>query len=264
MQVEKLSKTQKAMLFMVEDMNKTSRQLKIEQDKLSMLNKELEAFSYSVSHDLRAPLRAIDGFTGILIEDYTSKLDKEGKRIGSVIKQNAKKMGQLIDDLLAFSRMGRASMSYSKIDMKNMVNSIYHEVTDEEQRKRIKLNIANIPKIEGDTTMMRQVWINLISNAVKFSSKQEKSVISVSCKVKKFKLTYSIKDNGAGFDMKYVDKIFGVFQRLHSDNEFVGTGIGLSLVQRIINRHGGTVEAEGKVDKGAEFYFSLPKNADNN
>ena len=226
---------------------------------LKTANKELEAFSYSVSHDLRAPLRAIDGFTRILIEDYASKLDKEGKRLGSVIQDNAKKMGNLIDDLLAFSRLGRASMTSTKIDMKNMVNAIYHEATSVEERKRIKFTIADIPEAQGDTNLMRQVWMNLIINAVKFSSDRKQAVISVSCQEEDSKLIYCIKDNGAGFNMKYVDKIFGVFHRLHSEKEFKGTGVGLALVQRIIRRHSGNVWAEGNVDKGATFYFSLPK-----
>ena len=226
---------------------------------LEIANKELEAFSYSVSHDLRAPLRAIDGFTQILIEDYASKLDEQGKRLGSTIHYNAKKMGKLIDDLLAFSRLGRAAMTITKIDMKNMVNAIYQEATSAKERKRIKLSLIDLPQIEGDTNLMRQVWMNLIKNAVKFSSQRKQAVISVTSKGEKNKVTYCIKDNGAGFNIKYVDKLFGVFQRLHSEEDFKGTGIGLSLVKRIIKRHDGNVWAESKVDKGASFYFSLPK-----
>ncbi len=221
--------------------------------------KEIEAFSYSVSHDLRAPLRAIDGFTSILMDDYVAKLDAEGKRLGGIIQNNANKMGKLIDDLLSFSRMGRAAMTSTKIDMKNMVNAMYHEMTSAKERKRITFNIAKLSKAEGDTNMMRQVWMNLISNAVKFSSYRKQAVISVTCQEEEDKLTYCIKDNGVGFNMKYKDKLFGVFQRLHSEKEFEGTGVGLALVQRIILRHGGDVWAEGKVDKGATFYFSLPK-----
>lgn len=239
--------------------NKATEALQKAKERAEAANKELEAFSYSVSHDLRAPLRAIDGFTGILMDDYVSKLDKEGKRLGGIIQQNANKMGQLIDDLLAFSRMGRTSMKISKIDMKNMVNAIYHEATSTIERKRITFNIAKLPQAEGDTNMMRQVWMNLISNAVKFSSYRKQAVISVSCQEEQSKLIYCIKDNGVGFNMKYVDKLFGVFQRLHSEKEFEGTGVGLALVQRIILRHGGDVWAEGNVDKGATFYFSLQK-----
>lgn len=221
---------------------------------------ELEAFAYSVSHDLRGPLRAIIGFTRILMEDYVEKLDAEGKRLGGIIQQNTKKMGQLIDDLLAFSRAGRASMSFSEIDMKEMANAIYHEATNAEVRKRITFTIADLSKAEGDTNMMRQVWMNFISNAIKFSAHRKQAVISVSCQEEENKLIYYIKDNGAGFNMKYKDKLFGVFQRLHSEKEFEGTGVGLALVQRIIYRHNGEVWANGEVDNGAAFYFSLPKN----
>lgn len=257
--VQELNRSEKAMLYMVEDLNQTSEQLKKEQEKLEVANKELEAFSYSVSHDLRAPLRSIDGFTRILMEDYVTNLDAEGKRLGAVIQQNAKKMAQLIDDLLTFSRMARTTMSLTQINMKNMVNSIYLEVTVPEERQRINFNIDDLSETEGDTTMMRQVWMNLISNAVKFSSYSKQAVISVSNQEEENKITYCIVDNGAGFDMKYKDKLFGVFQRLHGEKEFEGTGVGLALVQRIIHRHGGKVWAEGKVDKGAAFYFSLPK-----
>lgn len=256
--VLELDRSEKAMLYIIEDLNQTSEQLKIEQEKLGVANKELEAFSYSVSHDLRAPLRAIDGFTRILIENYASKLDKEGKRLGFIVQRNAKKMGNLIDDLLAFSRLGRTSMTFSKIDMKGMADAIYYEVTSADDRKRIKFSITDLPQVEGDTNLMRQVWMNLISNAVKFSSHRKQSVISVTSKEEKNKVTYCIKDNGTGFNMKYVDKLFVVFQRLHSEKDYKGTGIGLSLVKRIIHRHDGKVWAEGKVDKGATFYFSLP------
>ncbi len=265
-----LNSTTKILQSEISERKRTEDELKIYRDHLEVLvkdrtlsleeaNKELEAFAYSVSHDLRAPLRAIDGFTRILVEDHASKLDKDGKRLGKVVQNNAKKMGKLIDDLLAFSRMGRASLNPSNIDMKNMVNSMYHEVTSDKERKRIKLTIANLPDIEGDTTMMRQVWINLISNAVKFSSHRKKAIISVTSSEEKNKITYCIKDNGAGFNMKYVDKVFGVFQRLHSEKEFEGTGVGLALVKRIISRHDGNIWTEGKVNKGAEFYFALPR-----
>jgi len=230
------------------------------QTELEQTNKELESFSYSVSHDLRAPLRAIDGFTNILMEDYVSKLDEEGKHLGSVIQQSVRKMGQLIDDLLAFSRLGRASISFSEIEMKKIANAIYQEETSPKERKRISFTIADMPNVEGDPAMMRQLWTNLISNAIKFSGNVKHAVISVSCQEDEDQLTYCIKDNGAGFNMKYKDKLFSVFQRLHSEKEFKGTGVGLALVQQIIQRHGGKVWAEGEVDHGAAFYFSLPKN----
>jgi PAS domain S-box-containing protein len=228
-------------------------------EELQAANKELEAFAYSVSHDLRAPLRAINGFTSILMEDYAQKLDEEGKRIGSLIQNNSRQMGQLIDDLLAFSRLGRASMQVSKIDMKSMVNAIYHEAASPAERKRVRFSIDDLPEINGDPNMFRQMWMNLISNALKFSSKRDKAIISVSCNIEKNRYIFSIKDNGAGFNMKYKNKLFGVFQRLHTEREFPGTGVGLALVQRIILRHKGVIWAEGKLDEGATFYFSLPK-----
>jgi signal transduction histidine kinase/HAMP domain-containing protein len=256
---EKISESQQAMTYLMEDMNESSEQLRIANEQLKKANNEMEAFSYSVSHDLRAPLRAIDGFTRILMEDYIVDLDAEGKRLGSVIQNNAKKMGQLIDDLLAFSRLGRSEFQNSFIDMDHMVNSIYYQVTDEEQKKHIDMSIDNLGSAYGDLAMIKQVWINLISNAIKFSSKKKKSVIRITCKKKNVeKFVYCISDNGAGFDMRYIDKLFGVFQRLHSPKEFEGTGVGLANVQRIITRHGGEVWAESEVDQGAKFYFSLP------
>ncbi len=230
----------------------------IRTEQLETANKELEAFSYSVSHDLRAPLRGINGFVQILMDDYGSRLDDEAKRICTVIMENSHKMGHLIDDLLAFSRLGRTEMQLSVVDMKTMVNSMYYELTDAISRKRIDLRIDDISSLNGDPTLLRQVWANLLSNAIKYSSKKEKAEISVSCKKEKNQCVYCIRDNGVGFDMKYADKLFGVFQRLHSTKEFEGTGVGLAIVQRIIRRHGGDVRAEGEIDKGAAFYFSLP------
>jgi light-regulated signal transduction histidine kinase (bacteriophytochrome) len=192
------------------------------------------------------------------MEDYAPKLDEEAKRICSVIMENSQKMGHLIDDLLAFSRLSRADMQLSVVDMKTLVNSMYYELTNIQTRERIDLKIGNICSVNGDPTMLRQVWANLISNAVKYSSKREKATISVTCKKVKNQCVYCIKDNGVGFDMKYANKLFGVFQRLHSTTDFEGTGVGLAIVQRIVLRHSGEVWAEGEVDKGAAFYFSLP------
>ncbi|MBI9058895.1 MAG: PAS domain-containing protein [Labilibaculum sp.] len=227
---------------------------------LEATNKELNAFSYSVSHDLRAPLRGINGFTQILMEDYSDKMDDEFKRISTIIWENSNKMGKLIDDLLAFSRLNRSDVQKSIIDMKKMVYSMFFEITNEESRERIDLEIGELCNTYGDPAMLKQVWTNLLSNAIKFSSKRDKTMISITCKKEKEKYVYCIKDNGAGFDMKYTDKLFGVFQRLHSLKEFEGTGVGLAIVQRIILRHGGEVWAKGEEDKGAEFYFSLHAN----
>lgn len=257
--VNKLAESEKAMLFMIEDLNRVSKELKKERIQLRQANQELESFSYSVSHDLRSPLRAIDGFVEILMEDYVDNLDTEGKRIGNVIRDNAEKMSRLIDDLLAFSRLGRKGMSFSNIDMKNMVNAIYHEITSKEERERISFNIGDLPEIEADTNMMRQVWDNLISNAVKFTAKEDKPKITVTAKYTDEEVTYRIKDNGPGFNTEYTDKLFEVFQRLHSEKEFKGSGVGLAIVKRIIERHYGKIEANAKLGKGATFYFSLPK-----
>lgn len=225
---------------------------------LEAANKELEAFSYSVSHDLRAPIRAIHGFTNILIEDYHSKLDEEGKRVCGVIQQNAVKMGQLVDDLLKFSQLNRTDIQFSAIDMKNLVSAVYSELTTQERRQEIDFQIEPLHLAWGDHTLIRQVWTNLISNALKFSSHCSNVKINISSNEQRGYAVYCIKDNGAGFDMKYIDKLFGVFQRLHSIKEFEGTGVGLAIVQRIIHRHGGNAWAEGEINKGAAFYFSLP------
>ena len=228
-------------------------------EQLQAANKELEAFSYSVSHDLRAPLRAIDGYTRILVEDYESILDEEGKRVCGVISREARRMGQLIDDLLSFSRLGRKEMYSSKIEMRTLVVSVLNELLKEEDRERIDVHIANLPVAKGDSSLIRQVWVNLLANAIKFSSKKERAVIEVGGKTTKEELIYYLRDNGAGFEMEYANKLFGVFQRLHSESEFSGTGVGLAIVQRIIRRHGGRIWAEGAVEKGATFYFALPR-----
>ncbi|HLF73704.1 MAG TPA: PAS domain S-box protein [Anaerolineales bacterium] len=229
---------------------------------LQSANKELEAFSYSVSHDLRAPLRAIDGFARILLEDYEPVLDEEGKRVCRVISREAQHMGQLIDDLLAFSRLGRKEMHSTRIDMKALASSVFAELIATENPQRIDFHINRIPPAAGDSSLIRQVWVNLLSNAVKFSSKAERAVIEVGSRQSQDECIYYVRDNGAGFDMEYVNKLFGVFQRLHSEKDFEGTGVGLAIVQQVIRRHGGRVWAEGEVGKGATFYFSLPRKSD--
>ena len=235
---------------------------KIEQrtQELQLANKELEAFTYSVSHDLRAPLRAIDGFTRILQEDYQDKLDDDGKRITKVIRDNTHKMGQLIEDLLTFSRLSRMDIQHSEVDMGTLANSIYFELTSVDQRDRVSFQVNQLPRAFGVPTMIRQVWVNLISNALKFSAPKERPEINIFSTNKDGIPTYTVRDNGVGFDMRYVDKIFGVFQRLHNARDFDGTGVGLAIVQRIIEKHGGTVSAESKLDEYALFNFSLPDN----
>lgn len=227
---------------------------------LESSNKELEAFAYSVSHDLRAPLRAVNSFAEILLQDYSNNLEDEAKRICSVIRDNSLKMGKLIDGLLNFSRLNRTELMKSRVNMRKLVELAYAEVPDPQRKQKIKFTIADkIHKANADVVLIRQVWANLIQNAVKFTSNTTEPEIEISSIKEPDRIIYSIKDNGAGFDMKYVNKLFGVFQRLHTDKEFEGTGIGLALVQRIVLRHGGRVWATGEPGNGAVFYFSLPK-----
>ena len=221
--------------------------------------RELESFSYSVSHDLRAPLRAIDGYAQILLEDYTPNLGDEGKRVCSVISGSAREMGRLIDDLLAFSRVGRASTESRLINMADLAKSVFFEITTPEDRERISFTVDALPDTLGDPTLMKQVWVNLIGNAVKFSSKKEHASIECGFERKGRDIIYHIRDNGAGFNMDYAHKLFGVFQRLHSAKEFEGTGVGLAIVKKIIQYHNGLVWAEGEQGLGATFYFSMPE-----
>jgi PAS domain S-box-containing protein len=228
------------------------------QNKLERLNRELEAFAYSVSHDLRAPLRAINGFTRILLEEYSTKIDKEGQRLCSVISENALKMGQLIDDLLAFSRLNSSAINYLNVDMKAMAAMVFNEIAEPGKKANIRFDVQELPDAFCDPVLLKQVWINLLSNAVKFTRKCEDPTIVVGFEPSKAELVYYVKDNGVGFNPEYTNKLFGVFQRLHSSDEFEGTGVGLAIVQRIINRQGGRVWAEGEIQKGATFYFTLP------
>jgi PAS domain S-box-containing protein len=226
---------------------------------LENANDELEAFSYSISHDLRAPLRSIDGFSRILLEEYGPTFDEEAKRLFNVVRSEARRMGQLIDDLLALSRLGRAEVKFKSIDMSAMAEKIFEELTTPEERARIDFRIGKLPTAAGDPSLIHQVWVNLIANAIKFTSKKDRAAIRVTGAKNAGENTYSVKDNGAGFELDYAGKLFGVFQRLHSEAEFEGTGVGLAIVKRVILRHGGRVWAEGEVDKGAAFHFSLPQ-----
>jgi PAS domain S-box-containing protein len=226
---------------------------------LEAANKELEAFSYSVSHDLRAPLRAIDGFSRVILEDYIDKLDDEGKRYLNIIRSNTQKMGQLIDDLLVFSRLGRQEISISDVDIEKLARNVFKELKPTVSEREIQFEIKELPSAPGDQSTIRQVFANLLSNAVKFTRPRETTKIEMGGRCEGNENVYYVKDNGVGFDMQYVNKLFGVFQRLHSAEEFEGTGVGLAIVQRIIHRHGGRVWAEGKVNDGAIFYFTLPR-----
>lgn len=226
---------------------------------LEEANKELESFSYSVSHDLRAPLRAVDGFSRILLEDYGGKLDEDGKRVLDVICSNTQNMGRLIDDLLAFSRLGRKPIEPAPIDMRDLADDVFQQLKFGLTDQKIQFKLAPLPGTTGDPALIRQVFVNLLSNAAKYSKPRAEAVIEVNGRAENGDCVYYVKDNGVGFDMTYAQKLFGVFQRLHSVEEFEGTGVGLAIVQRIVHRHGGRVWAEGKVDEGATFYFSLPK-----
>lgn len=228
---------------------------------LEASNKELEAFSYSVSHDLRSPLRAIDGFSRMLLDDYADRLDAEGSRRLNVIRDSTRKMGQLIDDLLAFSRMGRREMAQSDIDMTGLARAVCEELRAAAPERMLQFTVNTLPPARGDWSMIRQVFTNLLSNAVKFTKPRETAIVEVGGRAEEGENVYYVRDNGVGFDMQYVNKLFGVFMRLHSAGEFEGTGVGLALVQRIIHRHGGRVWAEGKVGEGATFYFTLPHEA---
>jgi len=224
---------------------------------LESTNKQLESFTYSVSHDLRAPLRAIDGYSRIIIEDYSADLNDDAKELFSVIRQSTHRMNQLIEDLLMFSRVQRAEMEPSYINMQTLANTVFLELTSPKERERIDLHIIELPCAHGDQMLIRQVWENLIGNAIKFSSKKERAIIEIGSQCADNETVYFVRDNGAGFDNQYASKLFGVFQRLHTEKEFEGTGVGLAIVQKVIQQHAGRVWAEGAVDSGAIFYFSL-------
>ncbi len=226
---------------------------------LERANKELEAFSYSVSHDLRAPLRAIDGFSRMLAEDCTEILTAEDQRKLEIIRIEAQRMGKLIDDLLMFSRLGRQNLEASDVDMNALAKEVYEELISSEPGRQVHLDLHPLPHAFGTQAMIRQVWTNLISNGIKFTKHREVGEIEIGALENATDgCVYYVKDNGAGFDKRYADKLFGVFQRLHSQQEFQGTGVGLALAQRIVQRHGGRIWAEAEVDHGATFYFTLP------
>jgi PAS domain S-box-containing protein len=225
---------------------------------LEVANKELEAFSYSVSHDLRTPLRAISGYSMILKEDYNGKLDPAANRLLDLIIANTRMMGELIDDLLTFSKMSRLETIYVAVDMNSLVWQCFKELGLDEERWTV--SVSSLPACNGDQSMLKQVWMNLLGNAIKYTSKTEKPQIGVGVVADPSFHIYFIKDNGVGFDMKYIDKLFGVFQRLHRYDEFEGTGLGLALAKRIISKHGGEIWVEAFPQRGATFYFNIPKN----
>lgn len=231
-------------------------------EKLEEKNNELEAFSYSISHDLRAPLRSINGFADILKEDFSDKIGEEGRRLLTVIKDNALKMGTLIDDILLYSRVGRQEPSSSEIDMNSLMNAIIKDLTLAYNNLKIKVDISELPTVNGDLILIKQLFQNLIDNAIKYSSKNEEVNIRIGYENSEQAPVFFVKDNGVGFDAKYHDKLFGVFQRLHSSNDFSGTGVGLAIVKRIVEKHKGKIWAESTEGKGATFFVTI--NGDRN
>jgi PAS domain S-box-containing protein len=227
---------------------------------LEAANKELEAFAYSISHDLRAPLRHMSGFAELLQKHAASMLDEKARRYMVIILESTKRMGELIDDLLTFSRIGRAEIQKTLVSMDQLVREVLTEVQQEADGDKINWRIGALANVYGDRSMLRVALVNLLSNAVKFTRKRDPAEIEVGCSNgNRNEVVFYVKDNGVGFDMKYVNKLFRVFQRLHRAEEFEGTGIGLASVQRIIQRHGGRIWAEGEVNRGASFYFTIPK-----
>lgn len=229
---------------------------------LEAANKELEAFSYSVSHDLRAPLRAINGFSRILSNEYAPQIPPKARRYLQMVQDNAQQMGCLVDDLLAFSRLSRSPLNKQAVAPSNIVRQVFTDLSHEQENRHIEITIDELPECQADPALLKQVWINLIANALKYTRQQEVACIQVGYQLLNTKRVYFVQDNGVGFDMRYAHKLFGVFQRLHRAEDYEGTGVGLAIVQRIIHRHGGSVWAEAEVNKGATFYFSLEENYD--
>jgi PAS domain S-box-containing protein len=242
-----------------EEVLKLNQKLGERTTELEAINKELEAFAYSISHDLRAPLRHVVGYAEMLEKNASKVLDEKSRRFMTTILESAKRMGMLIDDLLAFSRIGRAETRQTLVSLDQLVKEVRSEVSQETDARNIIWKVGALPELYGDRSMLRLALVNLVSNAVKFTRTRTEPQIEIGCAERPNDgVVMFIRDNGVGFDMKYVNKLFGVFQRLHRADEFEGTGIGLATVQRIIHRHGGKVWAEGLVDQGATFFFSVP------
>lgn len=276
-----LRTTQRAMINILEDIDAETNERKKSEEQVRMLNKDLEArvahrtaalteavndledFTYSMAHDLGIPLRAIDGFSHILLHDYEDKLDEEGKRLLNTVRNSTQRMGRLIDDMLQFARARRLAITYSEIDMEGLVHAVFEELQPSVGGRRLQLDIEHIPRAWADGAMMHQVFHKLLSNAIKFSRSMDPARIKVGGSIVGNEAVYFVNDNGVGFDMQFADKLFGMFQRLHGVDEFEGTGIGLAIVKRIVTRHGGRVWAESKVKEGATIYFTLPADAAN-
>lgn len=233
------------------------QRVRLRTGELEAANRELEAFSYSISHDLRAPLRAVDGFSQAVMEDFGPQLPADGRRQLGVIRESARRMGCLIDDLLAFSRLSRQPLEKQPVDMAGLVRSVLGDFAGECADRQVEVSLGELPPCGGDPRLLRQVLVNLISNALKYSRKRAHPTLAIGCRTAEHPPVYYVRDNGSGFDMRYADKLFGVFQRLHRAEDYEGTGVGLAIVQRIVNRHGGRIWAESAIDAGATFYFTL-------
>lgn len=271
---EELIIANKELAFQIQEKEKREEELLIANKKLAfqnlekekraeeliIANKELEAFSYSVSHDLRAPLRHINGYVDLLLSRFYDSLPDKARHYLDSIADSSRQMGMLIDDLLQFSRTGRQELRLANLDMNYIVQEVLEPLKEDNSGRNIEWHIATLPDVYGDHALLRLVWINLLSNAVKFTRTRGKAIIRINFLDENDTFVFSVRDNGVGFDMKYAKKLFGVFQRLHPTDEFEGTGIGLANVRHIIIRHGGDTWADAKPDKGATFYFSLPKN----
>ncbi|MHB8139563.1 MAG: ATP-binding protein [Smithellaceae bacterium] len=255
---DELKRANNALELEIHERKEVEKLIALRTKLLEVTNKELESFSYSVSHDLRAPLRAIDGYSRMILRDQRDHLNDDARRKFDLIRSNTQMMGKLIDDLLAFSRLGRLEINMTRLDMEGLVNDVWMELQIINPDRRIDFKIDKVPASKGDRTLIKQVYSNLLSNAVKYTKNKDKARIETGGYKEENENIYYVKDNGVGFDMDYYDKLFGVFQRLHGTDEYEGTGVGLAIVQRIIHRHGGRVWAEGQVEEGAAFYFTLP------
>lgn len=234
------------------------------QAQLEAARLELERFTHSVSHDLRAPLRAIEGFSKILLEDYAERIDEEGQRYLKILESSGRKMTRLLDDLLQLSRLSQQEKKPCQVNMRELVGSIWLELHVPDAMRQIDFKCASLPQAWGDGALLRQIWTNLIDNAIKFTGRKDRAIIEISGHEEADRTVYCIKDNGAGFNMKSAGKLFDVFHRLHTDEEFKGNGIGLAIAQRLVRRHAGEIWANAKKDEGSTFYFSLPRSGNKN
>jgi signal transduction histidine kinase len=269
---DRVEKTEREIYERAQELQEANKQLRTANDELEQReielnrkslaleasNKELESFTYSVSHDLRAPLRAIDGFSRMLLEDCSEMLSVEGKRFLDIVRTNTQKMGHLIDDLLTLSRLGKLETRFSIVDVGQLVREVVGEFVRDQLINETEVIVDTAAQIHGDRALLRQVFVNLLSNAIKFSRQSKPRFIEIGSRAEEKQIIFWVKDNGVGFDMRYADKLFGVFQRLHSVQEFEGTGVGLAITQKIIQKHTGRIWAEAKLNEGANFYFALP------